>query len=330
MLADQGSSEPLTPEVGQRLLDDLPVANFLVNKSKKVATTRWGTWHDDVEELLREYRSKLFVLLCLGLLHGWSGKDMLGTDAVQRLSRHRNTIVGLGRESGAAASDEQPKENMRMANEKMRRARDGCKNALAAAAKTLSSPGFHFDLSCISLTTAPLRRWHGMMAKTVRHGCVARTFYAKEATFGDDSGLRNVILDMLNPFDHRDAIERLGFITTVMGCYLQKMELDHVDVIAEQHRAQRVWRLQLKVVRSTLMHFGYLRNYPCKFAKLLVVGAGRQAILEDTLLVLRNVHSFLCNIGFLFLGFFCIDSRDNGVQGPYFAGRVLTTDYHNI
>ena len=202
ILADQGATALLTDEVAQSLLDSLPLSNFLANKSKKVATTRWGTWHDHVDQLLGEYHAKLFLLLCLGLLHGWSGKDMLGNEAIQQLSKRTATLVpgSSSGSGGAAGSDEQPKESLKMATEKMRRARDGCRNTLAAAAKTMSSPGFHFDLSCISVTTAPLRKWHGDMAKRMKHSCAARAFYAREARFGKDSGLRAVLQEMFNPF----------------------------------------------------------------------------------------------------------------------------------
>ena len=212
---------------------------------------------------------------------------MLGNEAIQQLSKRSATLVPGSSSSsgGAACSDEQPKENLKMATEKMRRARDGCRNTLAAAAKTMSSPGFHFDLSCISLSTAPLRAWHGDMAKRIKHGCAARAFYAREARFGKDSGLRAVLQEMLNPFGNRVAIERMGFTTSILGKHLEEMDADHVSVIVEQRLAQRLWRLQLKVVRSTLGHFLYLQNYPCKLAQLLIPGVNRTEVMAELHLV---------------------------------------------
>eukprot|EP00971_Amphidinium_carterae_P247242 4910094-Amphidinium_carterae.1 len=65
ILQDMGDDGPLDEEKRRELMAELGNATFLQTKSKKVALTRWGTWHDHVEELLGEYHMKLLLLLSL-------------------------------------------------------------------------------------------------------------------------------------------------------------------------------------------------------------------------------------------------------------------------
>ena len=95
----------------------------------------------------------------------------------------------------------------------------------------------------------------------------------------------------------------MGFTTTILGKHLEQMDSDHVSVIVEQRLAQRLWRLQLKVVRSTLGHFLYLQNYPCKLAQLLIPGTNRTEVLAELRLVSMRCEHLRTRRGLTTQGF---------------------------
>ena len=56
----------------QEVVESLANAPWLQKKPIRVATTRWGSWHDAIEQnLLPYFHEKLLVILAVGLLQGW-------------------------------------------------------------------------------------------------------------------------------------------------------------------------------------------------------------------------------------------------------------------
>eukprot|EP00971_Amphidinium_carterae_P013789 271657-Amphidinium_carterae.3 len=203
------------------------------------------------------------LLLLLGLLKGWSALDMLGAGALKALSIGKAALLEDRRvqpSGGASASsDAALLVTTKVAGEQMRKLRDGCKNTLAAAAKIMICPDFHFDLCCISLTTGELREWHATMASvSFKSLAEALRFYAHEANAGPSSGLMKAMSSMLRPHKKLDALDRMGFITSILGGALERVKTDDVEFLAEQRKMNRLWRLQCGALGSCIKHFLYL------------------------------------------------------------------------
>eukprot|EP00971_Amphidinium_carterae_P344005 6484095-Amphidinium_carterae.2 len=286
ILQDTGDMGGFDEDRKRELMSELQQADFLNTKSKKVALTRWGTWHDHVDELLGHYHTKLMLLLFLGLLKGWSASDMLGAGALKALSIGKAALLedrGVQGSGGASASsDAALPVTTKVAGEQMRKLRDGCKNTLAAAAKIMSCPDFHFDLCCISLTSGELREWHATMASvSFKSPSEALRFYAHEAIAGSSSGLMKAMSSMLRPLKKLDALDRMGFITSILGGALEVVKSDDVEFLAEQRKMNRLWRLQCGILGSCIKHFLYLQMYPFRFAKLLRDDVDKHKLLEE-------------------------------------------------
>lgn len=63
-------------DIAKQVLGGLDDAEWLRTKPNRVATTRWGSWHDAVAQcVLPNYHEQLFVLMALGLQQGWLTND---------------------------------------------------------------------------------------------------------------------------------------------------------------------------------------------------------------------------------------------------------------
>eukprot|EP00971_Amphidinium_carterae_P149194 2958319-Amphidinium_carterae.1 len=212
---------------------------------------------------------------------------MLGAGALKALSIGKASLLedrsAEGSVGASGSSDRGMPVTTKVAGEQMRKLRVSCKNTLAAPAKIMSCPDFHFDLCCINLTTAELRKWHGEMAKfSFKSSAAALLFYTREACAGVNSGLMKALSCMLRPNLQLEALERMGFITSILGEALHNAKPDAVEFLAEQRKMNRVWRLQCGAVSSSVKHFLYLQMYPFRFAKLLQEDADRPSRMSST------------------------------------------------
>lgn len=76
ILADRGMDPNETsPETLQVVFDSLLDGAWLRQKAPRVATTRWGTWHQHWGWLLPQFHEKLLACMACGLAEGWLTKE---------------------------------------------------------------------------------------------------------------------------------------------------------------------------------------------------------------------------------------------------------------
>ena len=85
--------------LSQAVIESIKNRRWLETKPKRVATTRWGSWHDAMEKLLGFYHEKALVVCSVGVLQGW----------IKNESRMKSFLDGL-REKDVAEFKQKPEE----------------------------------------------------------------------------------------------------------------------------------------------------------------------------------------------------------------------------
>ena len=168
-----------TTSVARDVLESLEGSRWLHVKPTRVATTRWGSWHDAVQSnLLPHFHEKLLVLMALGLEQGWLSRTSEGAVSAMQELRPRDVA------NFAKPKDGGEDKGTKSGEAKLAKLRDSCKNALHVAAMAMSEPTFYFDLWLVSYGSLPFRRWHGEVAHKVRDSDASELFWTGLAMQG--------------------------------------------------------------------------------------------------------------------------------------------------
>ena len=262
----------------QEVVESLATAPWLQKKPIRVATTRWGSWHDAIEQnLLPYFHEKLLVLLAVGLLQGW-----LLTD--RNKAQLLKSLVGKDVEAAASSSTgPMEKETVKQGAEQLQALRDRCKNSLHVSVMAMSQADFHFDLSMISFASSPLRAWHGYVVKRLRSSAASVDYYREMAKDEEDSTFRKAVRKVMAPCGSVNHLERMGFIVRVDGANaLKKLMDDAPEFLNQQNMADKLWRLCLSLVAQAEVNFAFhTKQYPGKLASLLTTDEREREILWE-------------------------------------------------
>lgn len=264
-------------EVGKELLHSIAEARWLDIKPTRVATTRWGSWHDAVHDfLLPDFHEKLYVILVVGILQGWL-KQGSQTSSLLRDLKKKDAETFAAKPDGG-------KETTAQGDAKVASLRDKCANAMHTAAHAMLEPGFHLDLWSISEGSAPFRQWHGHIAKKLRSPDASQEFYMHMGLGDERNSLYQAAADALNIFSAPERLMKIGFMTEIRGkAQLQTLYEDNGEYLLQQAMADKLWNYIIGLVGHFLVGFSYTTSsYLGKFAKVLVEDeALRKEVWQD-------------------------------------------------
>ena len=137
----------------QEALTELPDAYWLRRKGPRVATTRWGTIHHGLQDLLRHWHHKLAILIAWGSIEGW-------------LEKGKGQLVMQKLRTSSTPTEDEKSVNHHMQN--ISKLRDSFRNTSQLVTWSLSNSDFYFDANLLLWGGRPFMLWQAELNKRLR------------------------------------------------------------------------------------------------------------------------------------------------------------------